>query len=107
MAASDHAAFRKAIAADPADLTSRLVYADFLEETGDPAHAARAEFIRTRIEADGLPPTDPRRVGLERKAAKLFREHWVGWWAPVCALVGLPLPYVPGNRLRERMARAL
>ena len=107
MAASDHAAFRRAIAADPADLTSRLVYADFLEETGEPPHVARAEFIRVQIEADGLPPTDPRRISLERQAAKLFREHWVAWWLPVCALVGLPMPHVPGNRLRERVTRAL
>ena len=41
------------------------------------------------------------------RASVLFIQHWVGWWAPVCALVGLPLPYVPGNRFGERVARAL
>ena len=42
---SDHAAFLRAIASDPADDTARLVYADFLEETGEPSQAARADFI--------------------------------------------------------------
>ena len=34
----DHAAFRRAIADNPRDLLARLVYADYLEETGDPNH---------------------------------------------------------------------
>lgn len=107
MFASDHAAFQKAIAADPADLTARLVYADFLDETGDPAHAARAEFIRTQIEADGLPPTNPRRGELLGRADLLFAEHWLDWWTPVCRAVGLREPHVPGTGLKERFARAL
>ncbi len=107
MIASDHAAFQKAIAADPADLTGRMVYADFLEETGEPPHVARAEFIRTQIEADALPPGDPRRPELLGRADVLFTEHWLDWWTPVCRAVGLRLPYVPGTALRERIARAL
>lgn len=39
---NDEAAFLAAIAAAPGDPTPRLVYADWLEERGDP----RAEFIR-------------------------------------------------------------
>src|SRR5437870_8421512 len=88
MAASDHAAFRRAIAADPADLTSRLVYADFLEETGEPAYVARAEFIRAQIEADGLPRNEWRRVRLVRRASELFEAHWIDWWRPVCVIAG-------------------
>lgn len=41
---SDEAAFLEAIRANPADDTARLVYADWLDERGDP----RAEFIRLR-----------------------------------------------------------
>jgi uncharacterized protein (TIGR02996 family) len=107
MIASDHTAFQKAIAADPSDLTGRLVYADFLEETGEPSSVARAAFIRAQIEADGLPPNDPRRAELSGLADGLFAEHWIDWWAPVCAAVGLLPPHVPGNGLRERFARAL
>jgi uncharacterized protein (TIGR02996 family) len=107
MIASDHAAFQKAIAADPADRTGRLVYADFLEETGEPAHVARADFIRAQIEADSLPPNDPRRAELLGRADGLFAEHWIDWWTPVCRAVGLRVPYIPGTRILERFARAL
>ena len=100
MIASDHAAFQKAIAADPADLTGRLVYADFLEETGEPPLVARADFIRAQIEADNLPPNDPRRAELLGRADGLFAEHWIDWWTPVCRAVGLRVPYIPGTRLR-------
>lgn len=34
----------------PEDDTARLVYADALEDTGEPANCARAEFIRVQIE---------------------------------------------------------
>jgi uncharacterized protein (TIGR02996 family) len=107
MTASDHVAFLKAIAADPADLTGRLAFADFLEETGEPPQLARAEFIRTQIEADGLPPNDPRRAELLGWAGGQFAEHWIEWWTPVCRAVGLRLPHVPGTGWRERFARAL
>jgi uncharacterized protein (TIGR02996 family) len=40
----DEAAFLKALRENPADDTTRLVYADWLDERGDP----RAEFIRLR-----------------------------------------------------------
>jgi uncharacterized protein (TIGR02996 family) len=101
-----HAAFLQAIAAEPADDTARLVYADFLEETGEPAHVARAEFIRAQIEAHSLHRDDPRRAGLEGRARELFAEHWVGWWTPVCEATGLTPPHVPAG-LRERVARFL
>jgi uncharacterized protein (TIGR02996 family) len=49
-----HLPFLKAIAANPADDLPRLVYADFLEETGEPVHVARAHFIRTQIAQDAI-----------------------------------------------------
>jgi uncharacterized protein (TIGR02996 family) len=39
-----------AVWASPHDDLPRLVYADWLDETGDPAKAARAEFIRVQCE---------------------------------------------------------
>src|SRR5262249_13049333 len=96
MSESEHAAFHKAIVANPADLTSRLVYADFLEETGEPSDVARGEVIRSPIEADGLPPNDPRRKELLEKADALFAAHWIEWWTPVCQVIGLPAP-APGD----------
>jgi len=49
MAADPHAAFLADIFASPADDTVRLIYADFLEEHGEPE---RAEFIRVQIALD-------------------------------------------------------
>jgi uncharacterized protein (TIGR02996 family) len=42
----EEAGFLRAIAADPADDTNRLVYADWLDERGDP----RGEYIRLRLQ---------------------------------------------------------
>src|SRR5262249_10339211 len=53
-----------AIRANPDDDAVRLVYADWLEEHGDPD---RAEFIRVQITLDGLPPDDPRYLPLRRR----------------------------------------
>jgi uncharacterized protein (TIGR02996 family) len=102
---SDRAAFESAIAADPADLTARLVYADFLDETGDPADAARAEFVRAQVEVDALPPGDDHRRALVGRAAELFAGYWIDWWRPVCEAVGLPPPRVPIVGLWNRVAR--
>lgn len=50
-------AFLRAILEAPDDDTPRLVFADYLEETGrDPA---RAEFVRVQIELAGLPHPGP------------------------------------------------
>jgi uncharacterized protein (TIGR02996 family) len=56
----DDPAFVRMIAAAPDDDAPRLVYADVLEERGDPASAARAEFIRVQCERARLVPDSPR-----------------------------------------------
>ncbi len=100
-----HRAFLRAIVSEPADDTARLVYADYLEETGEPAHIARAEFIRTQIQAHAIHPNDPRRGELEIHAAGLFASHWLDWWSPVCEAIGLPVPHVPTRSFAERLGR--
>jgi uncharacterized protein (TIGR02996 family) len=45
-AISDEDAFLRAIVANPADDAPRLVYADWLEERGDPDSEAKAAFLR-------------------------------------------------------------
>src|SRR5438067_2420546 len=42
--------FLRAILAQPNDDNVRLVYADWLEEQGDPGSASRAEFLRLTAE---------------------------------------------------------
>jgi uncharacterized protein (TIGR02996 family) len=49
------AAFVAAIIADPDDDALRLVYADFLEQHGDAADLARAEFVRVQVTLAPLP----------------------------------------------------
>ena len=99
------AALHAAIIAAPTDRTVRLVYADALDESGEPSHAARAEFIRLHIALESLPEGDPQQVTLSARCSELFQENWIDWWRPVCAAVGLPEPYVPTRRLRERVKR--
>ena len=48
---SDEAAFLAAIAAEPADDTRRLVYADWLDERGDP----RGEYLRLELQLHEIP----------------------------------------------------
>ena len=89
----DEAAFRRAIAEQPADRTARLVFADFLEETGDAADAVRAEFIRAQVEAETVHPNSNRARELEaahRGAVRSATGSTGG--RTVCAAVGLPLP---------------
>lgn len=101
----DLAALHAAITAAPTDRTVRLVYADALDESGDPAHAARAEFVRGQIALQSLPDDAAERAALVARCDELFAAHWIDWWAPVCAAVGLPAPFVPQHRLRDRVQR--
>jgi uncharacterized protein (TIGR02996 family) len=68
-----------AVLGDPEDDTVRLVYADWLEERGDP----RAEFIRAQCAAARAAPGDPRLGDLRARAERLLREHGSEWCAPL------------------------
>ncbi|VTU01165.1 unnamed protein product [Gemmataceae bacterium] len=97
-------ALHRAVVASPEDRTVRLAYADALDEAGDAAAVARAEFIRAQIAAEAVPAADathPTRL----RARALFEAHWLEWWRPVAAAAGLPAPHVPSRRLRDRIAR--
>lgn len=85
----DERALLASVTAHPADDTARLVYADWLDEHGN---SVRAAFIRVQIEAERLHQDSLRRAQLIGRAEELFAEHWIDWWAPVCAAVGLPAP---------------
>jgi uncharacterized protein (TIGR02996 family) len=54
----------------------RLVYADWLEESGD---LSRAEFVRLQDDLDGLDKADPFRAGLEKRRQELLTVHGPGW----------------------------
>jgi uncharacterized protein (TIGR02996 family) len=74
----DDPAFIRAIAASPDDDAPRLIYADYLDETGDPAKAARAEFIRVQIEKARLVPDSPRWTELWHRDTTLL--EWARQW---------------------------
>lgn len=95
---TDHTPFLATIARDPADMGPRLVYADWLEERGDP----RGEYIRLAIELahkgpvtqdgytwnDSSPLCDRTTCDvcpLRRRCAALLAEHRREW-----TMAGLP-----------------
>ncbi|MBL8793892.1 MAG: TIGR02996 domain-containing protein [Planctomycetia bacterium] len=60
----------------PDDLTPRLIYADWLEEHGEPE---RAEFLRLQIELGRLSRDDPQRSDLEARESQLLMQHERAW----------------------------
>ena len=77
---SEDESFLQEIIAAPDDDGPRLVYADWLEERGDP----RAEFIRVQCEEARL-GDGKRRTDLRRKAKQLLQAHGKGWTAELGA----------------------
>jgi uncharacterized protein (TIGR02996 family) len=63
--------FIRAILRRPADPTPRLVFADWLDETGRPGNAAWATYLRLRAEMNALPDDDPRFAELRTEAREV------------------------------------
>jgi uncharacterized protein (TIGR02996 family) len=78
-AMNEELAFLTAIHDKPNDEATRLVYADWLEERGDP----RGEFIRIECELATLPPEDQRRAQLTARAKELAKGFELSWLAIV------------------------
>ncbi|MFO0880536.1 MAG: TIGR02996 domain-containing protein [Gemmataceae bacterium] len=74
-------AFLRDILDHPEDEAPRLIFADWLEETGGPAEQARATFIRVQMELARLSPqeTPPRALTTQEK--KLWSAHREAWLA--------------------------
>jgi uncharacterized protein (TIGR02996 family) len=75
--------FLEAILEAPDDDTPRLIYADWLEERGDP----RGEFIRLQCALTCMPRDDPHFVEGHRRARLLGLEHGKTWAAPLKGLI--------------------
>jgi uncharacterized protein (TIGR02996 family) len=74
---TDADAFRRAIAAAPDDDTPRLVFADYLDEHGEPD---RAEFVRVQCELAGSSGiTEVRCDALRRRERELLKAHAKDW----------------------------
>lgn len=79
-------AFLDSIAREPDDDTTRLIYADWLTDRGDP----RGDFIRIQCELATLDDWDPRRPLLEWQARALLDQNESEWRRG--------LPNIPGIR---------
>jgi carbon storage regulator CsrA len=71
----DEAALLQAILADPDDDAPRLIYADWLEEQGDP----RGEFIRVQCWLAALSPGDHSAGALQEREHLLLSRHGAAW----------------------------
>jgi uncharacterized protein (TIGR02996 family) len=79
-----HDAFLQDIIAHPEDDAPRLIYADWLDEHGNEAERARAEFIRIQCELANLPAAEGgRRRDLERRQARLLKKYRPRWLEPL------------------------
>ena len=73
-------AFIRTILADPAELTSWVVYADWLDEHDNPLHA---EFLRLEVRRGELRDTDPEWRGVEERLRELraaLNPNWVAFF---------------------------
>jgi uncharacterized protein (TIGR02996 family) len=77
----DEQPFLDAILARPADDAPRLVYADFLADTGSPADAARSDLVRVQLALARLPDDHPRRAELNDRQTGLLQRHLPEWSA--------------------------
>jgi uncharacterized protein (TIGR02996 family) len=105
---SSRTSFIAAIAAAPDDDLPRLVFADWLDEHGDPA---RAEFIRLQVaaarEAEQFPPViDEQKLARIRE---LFLANYRDWLKPVYEAFRQPLPVLdrPPGEPRTWLGRRL
>src|SRR5688572_1419318 len=71
--------FVQEVRARPHEDTPRLIFADYLEEAGDP----RGELIRVQVQLARLDPGDPERRSLEIREDELLREHAEEWVGPL------------------------
>ena len=81
--ADERKAFLKALKKNEDDVTTRLVYADWLDEHGD---ADRAEFIRLQCAA-ARGELFARSIVATRRQAVLARDHRDEWLGPLARCV--------------------
>jgi uncharacterized protein (TIGR02996 family) len=79
-------AFLQTIQEKPSDDTTRLIYADWLEERDDEVSLTRARFIRADCELALLPGDDKRRKALRKRRRELATRLDASWLAVVSKL---------------------
>ena len=81
---TDEQPFLDAIFDRYADDRPRLVYADFLDDAGEPE---RAELIRVQLALSRLGEDDPRRPQLKDREAELLNRNRAAWTSHLVGLV--------------------
>jgi uncharacterized protein (TIGR02996 family) len=81
---TDEQPFLDAVFDRYADDRPRLVYADFLDDSGEPE---RAELIRVQLALSRLSEDDPRRPGLSDRQLELLNRNRAEWTAHLAGLV--------------------
>ena len=105
----DSDAFIQAILRDPADSTARLVFADWLDETGDPSNVAWARYIRLRDEIGRHPPDSFERSNREWHATNTAVLIEATVTVPLAVLVtshALLRDFLPLDRVRVTLENA-
>jgi uncharacterized protein (TIGR02996 family) len=113
-------ALLQAVCDNPEDDDVRLVYADWLDDTGDAENQARAEFIRLQVELARMAGPDETveaaecRVDLELRTSELLHEknRFSTWACPLRVVEGPALamklaPFAPGTFVRGFMNFAM
>ena len=72
--------FLAAVIEDPDSDGPRLIYADWLEETGD---EARAEFIRLQCTVAGVPESELEASPIIERTATLLTQNYDRWTLPL------------------------
>jgi uncharacterized protein (TIGR02996 family) len=85
---SDGDALLSAILAEPDEDVPRLVYADWLDETGGELERARADLVRTQVALAHVPPAEfgpenERGVALWAREQLLLSTHGQAWLKPL------------------------
>jgi uncharacterized protein (TIGR02996 family) len=83
---NDRDALLHAIAEHPEEDVPRLMYADWLEENGEPQ---RADFVRNQVELARLAPADPTGYPLVRKNVRYLNEFVPLWKSQLPQLPGV------------------
>lgn len=79
-------ALLRAISEHPEEDTPRLMYADWLDENGEPE---RAEFVRVQVELGRIDVNDPARRPWVVKNVQFLMEHVPGWKAELPQFSGI------------------
>jgi uncharacterized protein (TIGR02996 family) len=94
--------FLRAILAEPSNDDARLVYADWLEEQGDPVSTAKAEFLRVTVQLGRVKGTRGWKKARRKRLQELAADLDTAWLAVVSRL---PVEMCPGKRMAAESRR--